>query len=156
MKRFNILLVLFAFLIAGVAKAVPEQAPKERNGRGYTFTMCSAEDATGTAVCEGSTGEIYAIVENYDTLTFTYLDTGSGNSCDIYVADQNSDLPGSGNIDAAAFLFGPVNTVSLSDSQEVITLSNVSFYYVVVLCNGGGTSPGMTVEMNAAVGRQRW
>ncbi len=158
MKNLNILVVILSFLFAGSAYGTTEQATNVRNARGYTYKMCDDETTVSAVVCQNSAGnEIFAIVDRFDTLTFTFHDTGSGdNSCDIFTADQNANVTGSSNLDAEAFEFGPVNSTSLSSTQQVITLSEIDFFYVWVTCAGAGTSPLMTVEMQASVGRKRW
>tara|TARA_R110002020_G_scaffold37165_7_gene112282 strand:+ start:708 stop:1181 length:474 start_codon:yes stop_codon:yes gene_type:complete len=156
MKLFNILVAALVLLFASASLAATNQATNVRTARGYTYLMCDEETNAGTAVCENTTGEIYAIVDRFDTLTFTYLDTGSGNSCDIYGTDQSSDVAGSSDLDAENFEYGPLNSVSLSDTQESITLYDISFHYIWVTCNGGGSSPVMSVRMSVATsGRER-
>ena len=119
-----ILAILVSILLAGSAWA--DVAPEKVNvtGNAVEYTMC---DAQATAVvCTRDGDEI--VLNGSDLISLTFFSTESTATtfnCDIY---SSSTTYGAGT--PAGF---KVNVTSLSETQEVLTLSG-PFIYVWVKC----------------------
>lgn len=143
-------LLLLAFTVPGISLA-GVQAPLVRTAQGHSFLMCDNE--TGSGVPCQTTGDTFAYVQNYDTLTFFFSEVGSGATCEAYAFgyyDENGDAANPiSESNLENFTTDSLFSTSLSSTQRVITLSYTDFNFVFVTCTDS-TSMDVTVEMRAS------
>jgi hypothetical protein len=144
-NKLFVLIATAIFMVMPWTSHATGPAVKTRTPQGDSFVMCNAE--TDTALpCAGANGDIYALVDTYDTLTFFFSETsGTPATCDAFaLGDVN--VPGTTDLEtlSADSLF----TTPLSITRRIITLTNVDFKYVWVVCTSAAMS--VTVEMRAA------
>tara|TARA_Y100000310_G_C20499798_1_gene723396 strand:- start:249 stop:755 length:507 start_codon:yes stop_codon:yes gene_type:complete len=150
--KFITFVALIAFLLIPVQVFAADQASKETTATGYYHTLCAAETAIGACGDVGAaTGDLYAITDRYNVMTFYYSETGSGGSCDIYADSKSAAFTSATDLDSSSAL--KVNVASLSSTLDKITLSDVSFGYVWIECTVAATT--MTVVMQGSVGPSR-
>ena len=123
----SILLVPLVLLMAGSAWAdVAPETAEYYGSEGALYTMCDAQ-TTVPAVCTRDGDQIVLNAAGFSSLTFYAMQTTSTTfSCDIYSRDQSHDT----SVEANGF---KINVTSLSETQEVITLSG-PFSRVWVKC----------------------
>tara|TARA_R110000751_G_scaffold178280_3_gene284520 strand:+ start:1586 stop:2080 length:495 start_codon:yes stop_codon:yes gene_type:complete len=156
MKLFNILIAASVLLFASASLATTVAATNIRTARGYTYAMCDTQVTAGPHTCEVGSGgsEIYAKVDRFDSMTFTFRQSSDhvSNSCDIYGTDASSDIVNEADLygeitSDTGFMFGPLNSTSLTDQQQVVTISGIGLHYVAVVCTRGAGN--LFVEMSA-------
>jgi hypothetical protein len=153
-KLFTVLASLVMLsLVPGIAFA-GTQATKTRTANGYSHVMCDSED--GTAVCDATAGDgtdIYAIVDAYDSVTFTLVDAGDSTSvCSIF-AGTTADSALESAEPITDYGGDKINSVDLSNTQEKIEFYNINYKYIWVSCSVADTSS--KVIMQGSVGRKR-
>ena len=113
--------------------------------------MCDDEDSTGDCDLGGTDG-IFAVVDMYESVTFTLSDpTTSTAICEIYAGTVSDDVPGTADLSTLGG--SKINSVDLSDSQQRIIFSNISYKYMWIVCTAFDASS--LIEMQGAVGRTR-
>ena len=154
----TLIALLIALVLPGLSIAAT-QADKIELSRGYGHYMCQAEGSTGN--CDKNlTPDLYAIVDDYETVTFFLTETGTGSSCDIYatnVEDRGTPLDDTTTVqlidsldDLAA---NKINSAPLTLANDKITFTDISFKYMWVKCTAVGTTT--TVYMQGSIGPQR-
>ena len=144
-------LIVSLILMAPAPAGAADQATTIKVARGRLHTMCNAETSTG--VCDYNlTNDRYAIVEEYDSITFFLTEVGAATSdCDIYAVDESISLSAA---DISGLQANQINSTALSGAQDKIGFSDIDFYAVWITCTAiGGTST--TVTMQGSVGRSR-
>ena len=135
----SILLVPLVLLMAGSAWGdVAPEVVENYGSEGVMYKMCDAQ--TAAAVCTKDGDQIVLNAAGFSSLTFYGMQsTDVAYSCDIYSRDQSHDTA----VEANGF---KINVTSLSETQEVITLSG-PFSRVWIKCTsltGGGNSVTIT------------
>lgn len=111
------------------------------------FTLCDAEGAAETGVCDdGASVDIGARVTGFTHLTFdSTQSTGTTYRCDIYAG--NDSVANTADLSTVG---AQINSVSLSSSVEVIQFDG-TFAYVWISCpTGAGGSDSVTIKLQAA------
>ena len=117
MKR-SLLLALLVLLMAGSAWGdVAPEVVENYGSEGVLYAMCDAQPFGSTGVCTRDGDQIVLNAAGFASLTFYSMQaTTTTYTCDIYSRDQSHDTAVAGN----GF---KINATSLSESQEVLTLS---------------------------------
>lgn len=148
MKLFFAALIAILFMAPAANSGTLASATKV--ARGFSHAMCVADTSTGNCDANG-TPDVYAVVDMYATVTFTYTESGTG-SCVIYGSGPENDVPGTDDLDS--FETVQLNTTALTLAAPQLTLSDFDFKYVWVDCATVGTS--VTVYMQGSYGVQKW
>lgn len=151
MNKLFITLATIVALCLPLAASAGQQATKTKTENGWSHVICSLESSTG--ICDNNgTPDIYAIVDMYDTVTFTLIDAGTSTSiCQIYAGTVFDAVPSTADISSLGGT--KINSVNLSDSQQRIEFSNLSYKYLWVGCTTADASS--TVIMQGSVGLNR-
>ena len=125
------LAILVSMLLTGVSSADTPPIKSEDVTGNPMYKMCNAQLTGNTGVCKvgGVTaGDEYVLnASGFNSLTFFSMQSDANTySCDIYSRDQSHDTVTAGN----GF---KVNVTSLSETQEVLTLSG-PFNYIWINC----------------------
>jgi hypothetical protein len=155
-KLFITLAAVLASIIAlclPVAALAGTQAPKTKTETGWSHVMCASVEGTG--VCdEGTAVDVFAVVDMYDTVTFTLFDAAGSSlaECEIFAATpERTTLPTTADISALGGT--KINSTSLSDTQQKIQFSNINYKYMWVSC--GVLDASTSITMQGSVGRTR-
>ena len=149
---FSFLTCLVVALCLPTDSVAGVQAPLVRTAQGHSFLMCDNE-STSAVPCATSSGDTFAFVQNYDTLTFFFSEAGSGATCEAYAFgyyDENGDAADPiGETNLENFTTDSLFSTSLSATQRVITLSYTDFSFVFVTCTDA-SSMDVTVEVRGS------
>lgn len=156
MKNFIVLLSALALLMTPSLSLATTQAAKTSTARGYTHTMCDTEGVDGVCAHDvngdgNDDGDVFAIVDAYEEMTFFFTETGTTGTCDIYAASQAEDVPGTA--DLSTLNMAQINSTSLAAATDKITISG-TFYYVWIQCDAE-VAETVTVKMQGATGLKR-
>lgn len=152
---------LIATLVAFISILIPTisesgtVAPRTKTARGTNFLMCDAETSTG--ICDhNGTKDIYIVVDQYDSITFSMTQVGTGTSCDVYaVGPEVSSVPTTDDLSSIVNPLVKINTTSLEAATPQITLTSFDFKYMWVNCSAVG-STSTTVYAHGTFGLQKW
>jgi len=137
------MILLACLLVASTASSYTQD--RDRHGGGATWTLCSAE-TTSDAVCDDGTDDRGANVLGYTKLTFDSTEsTATSYTCDIYAGNVTVVTGNATDLDAAGFDSTQINSVSLSQTTEMIQFDGV-FAAVWIKC-GTITGGNVTVKV---------
>lgn len=161
MQRFLTMILAAAMLLSIPSVAFSGTvAAATKTARGANHLMCSGLQVINDTCddADNSTTEIYAVVDTYDSVTFTLYDVGGTSSCDVYAAGPEANVPGSADLMAITDPYTAhsvkVNATALTVTAPKLTLSGFDFKYMWISCTAVGTTT--RVYMNGSFGRQRW
>jgi len=150
MKNLLIAIIVACFL--PVAATAGQLAARTKTETGWSHVMCEGETSTG--VCDlNATNDIYAVVDMYTTVTFSLVDPlDSSAVCEIYAATAyDTTVPTAADISAIGG--DKINSTDLSNAQERISFSNISYKYMWVSCTTNDADS--QVIMQGSVGPTR-
>lgn len=141
MKRLLIVLLALSFYNAP-ARGDTEAALVTTNGQCAQHLMCDAQTATGVCTVLPASGDerTLFVFGKWSRMTFF----GNGSVGTPWTCDVMGNM---GGYDAESGDGVKLNTTSLSNTQEAITLREGDFGYVWVTCPTIGTSVTITVSV---------
>lgn len=144
MKHFFTLMLLAFAAIAPSVSYGQQLASKvsPRDVRGATFRLCNAETANG--ICDGTNGDLYAVVDEYSDFSFFFSQAGgTGATCNIFA------IPGGTApvADLSTLTQFQINATALSSSNPFQAYSfPMKYVYITCAAISGGS---VTVDMMA-------
>ena len=152
MNKFFITFATIVALCTPVLASAGTVAARTKVESGWSHVMCSLEtDVDEGCDADGAEG-IFAVVDMYDTVTFTLIDAGTSSSvCEIHAGTTFDDVPGTSDLSTLGG--DKINSTSLADAQERIQFNNISYKYLWVVCSVADASS--TVIMQGSVGSNR-
>ena len=142
---FRFASIVLLALIATSATAYNQT--RSRHSGGTTWTLCSAE-TTDDAVCDDGTTDRAAAVAGFTTLLFDSSGSSSTNyACDIYGADHAVAEAAAADLSSSGF---QMNSVSLSQTAEAISFSDMPVSVVWIKCGTIGDSNSVTITVTGS------
>ncbi len=141
---FLILFLAFVWQISGVSPASADTSPSLLNkvGQCASFTLCSAQTATGGCTVNPASGDeiVLPVFGYWSSLTFfSNKSVGSPYSCAVH-----------GNIDghdAESGDFVKLNDTQLTATDKAISLNGGNFGHIWISC--GTITTSVTITVNA-------
>ena len=141
------MILLACLLAASTATAYTQD--RDRHGGGATWTLCS-EETTSDAVCDDGTNDRGATVLGFTKLTFDSTEsTASTYACDIYAGNVSVVEGNATDLDAAGFDSAQINSVSLSQTTEMIQFDG-AFAAVWIKCGTINADGNVTIKVQGA------
>jgi hypothetical protein len=149
----NILIALATIVMLPAVAFAGTQATTIKTERGKEHIMCPTVEGTG--VCDnGLTPHIYAVVDAYESVTFTLYDSAGASvaECEVFAAPASrTAVPTDDDISSLGGT--KINSTSLSETQQKIQFNNINYKYMWVSC--GVLDASSTVTMQGSVGLTR-
>jgi len=149
-SNIRIAIATIVALLAPVTLFASSPVAGSKTETGSSYILCNAETSVG--VCDTGTIDNYTRVDKFSSFTAFLTESGTGSSCDVYVASKNEDVPGTS--DLSTLSANKINSVALSATQDKITFSG-PFYYLWIDCTAVA-STSTTVVVQGSVGTRRY